>query len=100
MDSIRFSEYAEQCCEYLGNSPTPSDQDVLRMLRLQQIVERYENARILFSQTYREKNSAFDVQHDALTQSGPVDVMAFVDHWENELMRYWDGVPDSEKSGE
>lgn len=97
MDGIRFSEHAEQCCEYLESSQVSSDQDAVRMLRLQQIVERFETVRSSFSQAHEAKDT---VRNIAFSEASQVNAMPFVDHWEAELTRYWARIPDSEKTGE
>jgi hypothetical protein len=95
MDGLRFSEHAERCCEYLETSHISSDQDAVRMLRLQFEVEKFETARSLFFQT-RQVNALIV---DAVSQADQVNIMAFVDHWETELTRYWIRIPDIEKTG-
>jgi hypothetical protein len=96
MDGLRFSEYAERCCEYLQESQIPSDQDAVRLLRCQQIVERFETARSLFFQARRANALILD----GFSQVDQVNIMAFVDQWEAELTRYWMRIPDSGKTGE
>ena len=95
MDGLRFSEHAERCCEYLETSHVSSDQDAVRMLRLQFEVEKFETARSLFFQTRRANAPIVD----ASSQADQVNITVFVDHWEAELTRYWIRIPDIEKTG-
>jgi hypothetical protein len=95
MDGLRFSEHAERCCEYLETSHISSDQDAVRMLRLQFEVEKFETARSLFFQTRR----ANPLIIDTFSQADQFNIMVYINHWEAELTRYWNGIPDIEKTG-
>jgi len=103
MDAIHFSEHAERCCEHLETSQLPSDQALVRMLRLQQIVEKFETARSSFTQGYRAKgvvyDFAFDFKCNSFSRSSKVDILEFINYWGGELAKYWEHILDSEKTG-
>lgn len=99
MDALHFSDYVEKCCDQLMASPLGSDQDLVRLMRLQQLVERFEMDRGSFTQMRQAKGVTFEFNFNTFKSASRIDISSFVDYWSAELARYWDSVPQDAKTG-
>ncbi|KAF2248132.1 hypothetical protein BU26DRAFT_327743 [Trematosphaeria pertusa] len=92
MDAVRFSEYAERCCEVLEQSPLPFDRAVVYLVRLQHIVELFGVARSSLTQS-RAKGRAFE--HASPNIIDQADGPRYVKCWDQQLAEWWNAIPSS-----
>lgn len=92
MDALQFSEYVDSCCEQLEGSGMSSDGDLVHMVRLQQIVEKFEFARNALSRISRAGvwSSGLNTHTDATSH---------VRTWSCALTTFWQHVPIQAKTG-
>jgi hypothetical protein len=100
MDGIRFSDYAEKCCESFEASALPSDRELCYLLRLQQIIEQFEHARAPFTNVHRTHGFLFNFNYNTYNRPQHGSVLEFVNQWTTVLDDYWNKVPDNNKTGE
>ncbi|KAF2653087.1 hypothetical protein K491DRAFT_694980 [Lophiostoma macrostomum CBS 122681] len=98
MDGIKFSEYAEKCCESLEASTLPSDRELCYLLRLQQIIEQFEHARAPFTNVHRMHGFIFNFNYNTYNRPKHGSVLEFVDQWTSVLEDYWNKIPASKKT--
>lgn len=95
MDALRFSEYVEECCEQLHMDGISSDRHLVHLVRLQQIVEKFELVR---HSLLRSSQSRLCTPGSL---GGPSSSgTTFVANWESQLAGFWDSVPFIAKTGE
>ncbi|ORY10727.1 hypothetical protein BCR34DRAFT_566300 [Clohesyomyces aquaticus] len=99
MDALRFSEYSHRCCAVIEASGLPSDQVLVHMMRLQYVVEKFEDARSRFIQRRLAASLVLEPQNRSYNgESIRVEETFDFDRWDRQLTQGWDRIPPNDKT--